>query len=75
VYVCFFLYSFRDASFYFTFRVLQAGFVSLIRSDAVKPGLPDGIFSYQKCQFGYILEGLGTENFVVFHGHLVFFAF
>jgi hypothetical protein len=24
-------------------------------------GLPDGIFSYQKSQFGYLLEGLGIE--------------
>jgi hypothetical protein len=25
--------------------------------------LPDGIFSYQKSQFGYILKGLAVENF------------
>jgi hypothetical protein len=25
-------------------------------------GLPDSTFSYQKSQFGYILEGLGIEN-------------
>jgi hypothetical protein len=29
--------------------------------------LPDGIFSYQKYQFGYILEGLGKENVGVFY--------
>jgi hypothetical protein len=29
-------------------------------------GLPDGIFSDQKCQFWYILEGLGMDNFGVF---------
>jgi hypothetical protein len=29
---------------------------------APEAGLPDGIFSYQKSQFGYILEGLGMEN-------------
>jgi hypothetical protein len=37
-----------------------------------EPGLPDGIFSVQKCQFWYILEGLGMENFGVLHGKLVF---
>jgi hypothetical protein len=31
------------------------------------------INSYQKSQFGNILEGLGTENVVIFHGHLVIF--
>jgi hypothetical protein len=25
-------------------------------------GLPDGLFSYQKSQFGQILESLGMEN-------------
>jgi hypothetical protein len=43
------------------------------------PGLPDGIFSYQKSEFGYILNGLGMENsgigilrpFGVFYGHMV----
>jgi hypothetical protein len=25
-------------------------------------GLPDGIFSYKKIQFGYILKGLGMDN-------------
>jgi hypothetical protein len=34
--------------------------------------LPDGTFSDQKCQFGYILEGLGMENVGVLHGHFVF---
>jgi hypothetical protein len=27
--------------------------------------------SYQKCQFRYIFEGLGMDNFGVFHDHLV----
>jgi hypothetical protein len=34
----------------------------------VKPGLPDGIFSDQKFQFNYILEGLGIERFDIFYG-------
>jgi hypothetical protein len=29
-------------------------------------GLPDGLFSNQKVQFGYILEGQGMENVVIF---------
>jgi hypothetical protein len=33
-------------------------------------GLPDGIFSYQKYQFGYILEDLGVEIFGIYYGNL-----
>jgi uncharacterized membrane protein YiaA len=33
-------------------------------------GLPDGIFLYQKSQFGYILEGLGMKSVGIFNGHL-----
>jgi hypothetical protein len=29
-------------------------------------GFPDGIVSYQKLQFGYIVEGLGMENIAIF---------
>jgi hypothetical protein len=29
-------------------------------------GLPDGLFSNQKPQFGHILEGLGMENDGIF---------
>jgi uncharacterized membrane protein len=32
-------------------------------------GLPDGIFAYQKFQFGYILEGLGMEIVGIFYGN------
>jgi hypothetical protein len=31
-----------------------------------KTGLPDGFFSDQKYQFGYILEDLGMENVVMY---------
>jgi hypothetical protein len=34
------------------------------------PGLQDGLFSNQKFQCGYIWEGLGMENVVIFHTHL-----
>jgi hypothetical protein len=34
-------------------------------------GLPDGLFSNQKSQFGYNLEGIGIENAVIFFNHLV----
>jgi hypothetical protein len=27
-----------------------------------RAGMSDGLFSYQKSQFGYILEGLGVED-------------
>jgi hypothetical protein len=33
-------------------------------------GLPDGIFSNQKYQYWYILEGLGMENFGICYGHV-----
>jgi hypothetical protein len=33
-------------------------------------GLPDGIFSNQKSQYGYILEGLAMENVGIFYDHL-----
>jgi hypothetical protein len=32
----------------------------------VASGLPDGLFSNQKSQLGYILEGLGIENVGIF---------
>jgi hypothetical protein len=34
------------------------------------PGLPDGLLSNQKYQFGKILKGLGMEKVVLFFGHL-----
>jgi hypothetical protein len=34
-----------------------------------EPGLPDGLFTNQTSQFGYILEGLGMEN-----DHLQYFV-
>jgi hypothetical protein len=36
-------------------------------------GLPDCLFSYQKFQFGYILEGFGIENIGIFYDHLEYF--
>jgi hypothetical protein len=38
--------------------------------DGFSPGFSDGIFSNQKSQSGYILEGLGTENVGIFYGRL-----
>jgi hypothetical protein len=35
-----------------------------------EPRLPDGSFSNQKSNFGYILEGLRNENVVIFYSHL-----
>jgi hypothetical protein len=37
-------------------------------------GLPDGMFSNQKSQFGKILEGLAMEDDGLFYGHLVHFT-
>jgi hypothetical protein len=36
--------------------------------------LPDGLFSNQKSQFGYILEDLAKENVGIFYDHLVYFT-
>jgi hypothetical protein len=41
------------------------------RKPQLTNGLPDGIFSYQKSQFGYILEGHAMEDVGIFYGHLV----
>jgi hypothetical protein len=38
-----------------------------------QPGLPDGFFSDQKSQFGYILEDLSMENVVINSGRLEYF--
>jgi hypothetical protein len=35
--------------------------------------LPDGIFSNQKSQFGYILEVLAMEDVGIFYEHLAYF--
>jgi hypothetical protein len=37
-------------------------------------GLPDGLFSNQKYQFGEILEDLAMEEFGIFYCHLVNFS-
>jgi hypothetical protein len=39
-----------------------------------RPGLPDGIFSYQFGKFWHILEDLGIKNFDNVHIDLVFFV-
>jgi hypothetical protein len=35
-----------------------------------EPGLPAGLFSYQKSQLGYILEVLIMQNDCILHDHL-----
>jgi hypothetical protein len=37
-------------------------------------GMPDGLFPYQKSQFGYISEGLRLEFLDVRYGHLEYFT-
>jgi hypothetical protein len=41
---------------------------------ALSPGLPEGIFSNQKSQFGQILECLAMKEAGKFYGHLVYFT-
>jgi hypothetical protein len=37
-------------------------------------GLPDGLFLYPKSQFGYILEGLGIKNVIIYYNNLEYFT-
>jgi hypothetical protein len=39
----------------------------------MQSGLPDGIFSNQKSQFGSISVGLAVEDVGIFYGHLVYY--
>jgi hypothetical protein len=43
---------------------------SRFRVKSIFKYFPDGIFSYQKFQFGYTLEGFGMENVGIFYGNL-----
>jgi hypothetical protein len=38
----------------------------LVINRVLQPGLPDGLFSNQKCKFGKILEGLAMEDVGIF---------
>jgi hypothetical protein len=40
----------------------------------LEAGLPDGIISNQKSQFGSISEGLAMEDVCILSGHLVYFT-
>jgi hypothetical protein len=46
-----------------------AYFTRILHPSVLGPGLPDGIFSCQKCKYCYILVCLEIKNFVVFHGY------
>jgi hypothetical protein len=48
--------------------------VAAVGSSLVVRWLPDGLFSFQKSEFGYILEGLGMENVGLFRDHLEYFT-
>jgi hypothetical protein len=47
-----------------------------IRSSSLNcwAGLPDGIFSNQKSQFGKIWEGFGVEKVGIYYGHFKYIA-
>jgi hypothetical protein len=49
-------------------------FAQLKRNFHRSAGLPDGIFSKQKYQFGKILEGLAKEGVGNFKDNLVYFV-
>jgi hypothetical protein len=48
-------------------------FVHILHDKRSGTGLPDGLFSNQKSQFGLILEGLAMENLGIFYDHLDYF--
>jgi hypothetical protein len=47
--------------------------MSIARFFEFTTGLPDGLFSSQKSQFGKYLQGLRLENVDIFYGHLEYF--
>jgi hypothetical protein len=49
-------------------------FAVATKSPDFLPWLPDGLFSYKKSPFGYILEGLGMENVGIFYYHLEYYT-
>jgi hypothetical protein len=52
--------------------LLQQGRPFALKLD--KAGLPDGIFSNQKSQFGSILKSLTMKDVDLFYGHLIYFT-
>jgi hypothetical protein len=42
--------------------------------NSTRTGLPDGLFSYQKSQIGYILVGLGNEKVGISYDQLKYFT-
>jgi hypothetical protein len=53
---------------------LQMEEKNLFLSLGCKSGLPDGILSNQKSQFGYILVGLRMENVGIFYGNFEYYT-
>jgi hypothetical protein len=47
---------------------------SHLKTGILTAGMPDGLLSNQKSQFGSILEGLAMENVGIFYVHLVCFT-
>jgi hypothetical protein len=52
----------------------STGSIKALRKGPSNAGLPDGTFSYQKSQFGQILEGLGMVNVGIVYGLLEYFT-
>jgi hypothetical protein len=54
--------------------IFETSYLAIIVSLRSVLGLPGGIFSNQKSQFGQILEGLAMEDVGIFYCHLVYFT-
>jgi hypothetical protein len=50
------------------------GMTYRLKQIELRPGLPDGIFTFQKFQIWVYLESLQKENVGIFYCHLVFCA-
>jgi hypothetical protein len=56
-------------------RLANAGLLVVSTKYAPRPGLPDGIFSYQKFLFRYIFECLGIESLVILWSFWLFYGY
>jgi hypothetical protein len=53
--------------------ILKRPFLQRSAENESRAGLPDGLFSNQKSQFGWFWEDLRLENVDIFYGHLEYF--
>jgi hypothetical protein len=70
------LTSFQNFFFQIIFIKIQSKwkkYVSKNGKPRTRGGMPDGLFSNKKSQFGQIIEVLRLKNVDIFYGHLEYF--